>query len=78
MSLRHFEEGQYLLSANAREAIKKVIDRIARLEVVEERLHWDASPGKDWGGAQDFWGDGDWELHGQRLPRTCGCRNCEA
>jgi len=44
-----FEEGLCLLTANAGEAGQKIVERIPRLEVSDQRGDRDTSPGEDWG-----------------------------
>ena len=39
---RFFEESDHLLALYARESLEKLLDRVARLQIVEQRLHGDA------------------------------------
>ena len=51
---RFFKESDHLLAFYARESLEKLLDRIARLEMIEKTLHRDASPGKNWLAAKNL------------------------
>jgi len=42
-----FEESDYLFVFYAWESLEKLLDRIARFQMIEKTLHWDASSGKN-------------------------------
>ena len=44
---RFFQESDDLLALYAREPVEKLLDRIARFQVIEKTLHRDASSGKN-------------------------------
>jgi hypothetical protein len=51
---RFFQESDDLLALYAREPVEKLLDRIARFQVIEKTLHWDASSGKNRIAAKNF------------------------
>ena len=44
---RFFQESDDLLALYARDPVEKLLDRIARFQVIEKTLHRDASSGKN-------------------------------
>ena len=44
---RFFEESDDLRALYAGKSLKKLLDRIARFQMIEKTLHWDASSGKN-------------------------------
>ena len=51
---RFFQESDDLLALYAREPLQKLLDRIARFQVIEKTLHRDASSGKNRIAAKNF------------------------
>ena len=51
---RFFEKSDYLFALYAWEALEKVLDGIARFQMIEKTLHWDASSGKNRLSAKNF------------------------
>jgi hypothetical protein len=51
---RFFQESDDLLALYAREPVEKLLDRIARFQVIEKTLHRDASSGKNRLPAKNF------------------------
>jgi hypothetical protein len=51
---RFFQESDDLLALYAREPVEKLLDRIARVQVIEKTLHRDASSGKNRLPAKNF------------------------
>ena len=47
MLSRFFHESDHLLALYAGESLEKLLDRIARFQMIEKTLHWDASSGKN-------------------------------
>ena len=54
MLSRFFQESDDLLALYARESLQKLLDRIARFQVIEKTLHRDASSGKNRIAAKNF------------------------
>jgi len=51
---RLFKESDDLLALYAGESLEKLLDRIARFQMIEKTLHWDASSGKNRLSAKNF------------------------
>ena len=51
---RFLEESDHLLALHAREPLKKLLDGIAGLQVIEKTLHWYPSPNKNRLTAKNF------------------------
>ena len=51
---RFFKESDDLRALYARESLEKLLDRIARFQMIEKTLHRDASSGKNRLSAKDF------------------------
>ena len=51
---RFFEESDDLRALYAGKSLKKLLDRIARFQMIEKTLHWDASSGKNRLSAKNF------------------------
>ena len=47
MLSRFFQENDYLLALYAWESLEELLDGIARFQMIEKTLHWDASSGKN-------------------------------
>ena len=47
MLSRFFQESDHLLALYAWESLEKLLDRIARFQMIEKTLHRDASSGKN-------------------------------
>ncbi len=54
MLSRFFQESDHLLALYAWEALEKVLDGIARFQVIEQTLHGDAGPSKNRLAAKNF------------------------
>ena len=54
MLSRFFQESDDLLALYAREPVEKLLDRIARFQVIEKTLHRDASSGENRLPAKNF------------------------
>src|SRR5437870_5254555 len=67
--LRLLQESDDLPPGHRRESFEKIIDRFARLKVIEQRLHRDSRP-VEHGGPTHYVGAAgdDWLFHGDRLP----------
>jgi hypothetical protein len=49
-----FQESDHLLALYAREPLEKFLDRIARFQMIEKTLYWNAGPTKDRFTAKNF------------------------
>ena len=54
MLSRFFQESDDLLALYAREPVEKLLDGVARFQVIEKTLHRDASSGKNRLSAKNF------------------------
>ena len=54
MLSRFFQESDHLLALYAWEPLEKLLDRIARFQMIEQTLHWDASTGENRLAAKNF------------------------
>ena len=54
MLSRFFQESDHLLALYAGESLEKLLDRIARFQMIEKTLHRDASSGKNRLSAKNF------------------------
>ena len=54
MLARFFQESDHLLALYAWEALEKVLDGIASLQMIEQTLYWNAGPSEDRLTAKNF------------------------